>query len=116
MHTINTGKEHVVFAQISDEVTILPIESCEIIFRQDVALENNQKAELIIVKKDDPSKLISQQVTSSVRPADRAFIHSVDRNFTQTQLILVGMVDNGQAKEVTLFTCMVTDIIPNGYL
>lgn len=117
MHTIDTGKEHVVFTQISDETTILPIDTCEILFKQEVVLsENNQKAQLVIVKKDDPSELISKRVSIAVRPADRAFIHTVDAKFVQGQEILVGVIEDQNAKEVTLFMCMITDIVPNGYL
>ena len=117
MHTIDTGKEHMVFTQISEETTILPIDTCEILFKQEVVLsENNQKAQLFIVKKDDPSELISKRVSISVRPADRAFIHTVDSKFVQAQEILVGFVQDEQVKDITLFPCRVMDIIPNGYL
>lgn len=117
MHIINTGKEHVTFVQTSEDTTTVSMDACEILFRQDVELtENNQKAELVIVKKDDPSELISQRVSIAVRPADKAFIHTVDGNFVQGQQILAGMIEDENAKEITLFTCMVTDIIPNGYL
>jgi uncharacterized protein YpmB len=117
MHIIETGREHVVFTQISEETTILPIDTCEILFQQEVVLaENNQKAQLVIVKKDDPSELISKRVSAAVSPAHRAFIHTVDEKFVQTQKILVGFILDEQAKEITLFPCRVMDIIPNGYL
>ena len=70
MHIIDTGKEHVVFTQISEETTILPMNTCEILFKQEIVLsEHNQKAQLVIVKKDDPSELISKRVSIAVRPA-----------------------------------------------
>lgn len=117
MHIIDNGKEHIVFAQISEETTILPIESCEVLFKQEVMLaENNQKAQLVVVKKDDPSRIISDRVSVEIRPADRAFIHTVDAKFVQGQEILVGFIQNEQMKEITLFPCRVMDIVPNGYL
>lgn len=117
MHIIDNGKEHIVFTEMNEEVVSLPIDTCEILFQQDIVLsENNQKAQLVIVKKDDPSELISKQVSIAVRPADRAFIHTVDAKFVQGQEILVGFVQDEQVKEVTLFPCRVMDIIPNGYL
>lgn len=118
MHAINTGKEHVVFAPISADSVNLLLKECEILFEQDVILssQNNQKAKMIIVKKDDPSEIISKRVGINIRPADRAFIHSVDCKFVQMQEILVGFVLDENEKEVTLFLCRVTDIIPNGYL
>ncbi|MCX6754768.1 MAG: hypothetical protein NTU81_03000 [Candidatus Nomurabacteria bacterium] len=117
MHIINTGKEHVVFTQISEETTILPIDTCEILFKQEVVLsENNQKAHLVIIKKDDPSKLISKIESIAVRPANRAFIRTVDAKFVQAQEILVGFIQDEQVKEITLFPCRVIDIVPNGYL
>jgi hypothetical protein len=55
MHTINTGKEHVTFTQISEETVVFPIDTCEVLFKQEVVLsKNNQKAQLVIIKKDDP--------------------------------------------------------------
>jgi hypothetical protein len=117
MHIIETDKEHVVFTEVDGEKVILPIDTCEILFKQDVQLsENNQKAQLIIVKKDDPSKLISERVSIAIRPADRVFIHTIDAKFVQGQQILVGLIVDEKAKEVELFPCMVMDIIPNGYL
>lgn len=117
MHTIDTGKEHIVFTQISEETIILPLDSCEILFEQDVVLsEDNQKAKLLIIKKDDPSEIISKRVSIAVRPADRAFIHTVDKKFVQMQEILVGFIQDEQVKDITLFPCRVMDIIPNGYL
>lgn len=117
MHIIDTGKEHVTFVQTSEETAFLSLDTCEIIFRQEVILEgNNQKAELVIVKKDNAGILIAERVNASVRPADRAFIHTVDCNFVQAQEILVGMIYNKEAKEVEFFTCKVIDIVPNGYL
>ena len=117
MHIIDTGKEHVVFTQISEETTILPMNTCEILFKQEIVLsEHNQKAQLVIVKKDDPSELISKRVSIAVRPADRAFIHTVDSKLVQAQEILVGFVQDEQVKDITLFPCRVMDIIPNGYL
>ncbi len=117
MHIIDTGKEHVVFTQIPGETKIIPIETCEILFKQEVVLsENNQKVQLVIVKKDNPSELISKRVSIAVRPADRAFIHTTDGNFVQAQEILVGLVQDEQAKDIKLFPCRVMDIVPNGYL
>lgn len=117
MHTIDNGKEHIVFTETNEEAVNLPIDTCEILFKQDVVLsENNQKAQMVIVKKDDPSELISKQVSIAVRPADRAFIHTADAKFVQGQEILVGFIQNEQEKDIALFPCRVMDIIPNGYL
>lgn len=117
MHIINTGKEHVTFVQAPGDPIIRSLDSCEILFRQDVELtDNKKKAQLIIVKKDNPSELISRRVDASTRPAGRAFIHTIDGNFVQGQQILAGVIEDDTAKEVTLFTCMVMDITPNGYL
>ncbi len=117
MHIINNGKEHIVFVQISNEATTRSLDSCEALFRQDVVLDHNdQKAQLIVVKKDDPSVIISNRVSIEIRPADRAFIHTADANFVQGQEILVGMIYDQEAKEVELFLCQVMDIVPNGYL
>jgi hypothetical protein len=55
-------------------------------------------------------------VDVAVRPADRVFIHTVDAKFVQAQEILVGLIQDEQVKDVTLFPCRVMDIIPNGYL
>jgi|GEM_PF-2362650 len=117
MQTIDNGKEHVVFTQISEEVSTFSLDTCEILFKQEVVLsENSQKATMVIVKKDDPSKIISKRVDVSIRPADRAFIHTVDEKFVQGQEILVGFITDEQEKETKLFPCRVMDIIPNGYL
>lgn len=114
---INTGRECVVFTQTSEPLVTSLIDSCEILFTEDVVLtEGNKKVRMIIVKKDEPSELISKMVDVSIRPADRAFIHTVNGKFTQTQKILVGFISDEQDKEVELFPCMVIDIIPNGYL
>ena len=117
MHIIDNGKETVVYTQILRETTVKNLNDCEILFKQEVVLsENNQQAQLIIVKKDDPSEIISKRVDVSIRPADRAFIHTADAKFVQGQEILVGIVHDEQTKGITLFPCGVMDIIPNGYL
>lgn len=116
MHIVDNGKEHIVFTQISKETVMYSLDKCKILFTQDVMLAENKKAQMIIVEKDNASRIISDRVGIEIRPADRAFIHTVDAKFVQGQEILVGFIQDKEVKNITLFPCMVTDIIPNGYL
>lgn len=118
MHIIiNTGKENVVIVQVSEEATTLPMNKCgDVLFMQDIILtDSNQEAQLFIVQKDDPSTIISERVGIQTRPAERAFIHTVDAMFVQGQEVFVGIATN-EAEEITLFLHSIMDIIPNGYL
>jgi hypothetical protein len=116
MHIIETGKDHVVIQQIEGEIKITPLNICTILFKQEVVLENNQKAKLVVVQEDDPCDLINERTHSSIRPSDRRFIHTDDKKFVQMQKIFVGFIQDYQAKEIELFPCRVIEIVPNGYL
>lgn len=117
MHIIDNGKEYVMFTEISEKVLTLKLKTCDILFSQEIMLsENKQKARMVIVKKDEPSELISKRVDRTVRPANRAFIHTVDARFMQGQEILVGIMYDDAQEEVCFIKCMVMDIVPNGYL
>ena len=115
MHIIKTGKEHVVFMETNKPVQNFPINSKNKLFEQDVLLENNSQAKLLILEKDNPSVLISKNISSMTPPSVRVFQRTDKGDFTIGQEIFVAIFQ-GEPENADFFTCLITDIIPNGYL
>lgn len=115
MHIIETGKEHVVFTEIGNSVESLTLTSKNKLLEQEVVLEDGAIGKLIILEKDNPSELISKNISIETPPSLKVFQRTENGKFTIGQKIYVAILKEN-IEVANFFTCMIMDIIPNGYL